>query len=208
MAEDAGIDTGRIDGYWGPQTDYAYESLLHLQDYGVLPDDWRDESGTTRNPKNWPNQKYKDLVKFYGKPGPKHLVVVDLPYPHRLAWDLNTVVRRTRCHKKVADSYIRVLNDVISVYGMDRIRKLRLDHYGGGYNYRSMRGGNSWSTHAWGVAIDYDPANNKLKWGRDRASFARSEYDDWWACWEKEGWISLGRVKNYDWMHVQAAMPN
>lgn len=59
-------------------------------------------------------------------------------------------------------------------------------------------------THAWGLAIDWDPAHNKLKWGRDRARLARPEYDTWWRLWEEEGWVSLGRTRNFDWMHVQA----
>lgn len=24
-------------------------------------------------------------------------------------------------------------------------------------------------------------------------------------CWETGGWVSLGRTRNYDWIHVQAA---
>ena len=83
--------------------------------------------------------------------------------------------------------------------------KLRLDRWGGCLNVRKMRGGSSWSMHAWGIAIDFDPDRNQLKWGRDRAVFARPDYDAWWRCWEDEGWTSLGRTKNYDWMHVQAA---
>jgi hypothetical protein len=47
--------------------------------------------------------------------------------------------------------------------------------------------------------------HNKLQWGRDRAAFASAEYDAWWRTWEAEGWVSLGRTRNYDWMHVQAA---
>lgn len=29
-----------------------------------------------------------------------------------------------------------------------------------------------------------------------------------WKCWEEEGWVSLGRQRNYDRMHVQAAKLN
>jgi hypothetical protein len=68
-----------------------------------------------------------------------------------------------------------------------------------------MRGGSAWSTHAWGIAIDWNPSSNKLKWGREQATLARPEYDAWWDIWEEEGWLSLGRARNYDWMHVQAA---
>jgi len=55
------------------------------------------------------------------------------------------------------------------------------------------------------VALDWDPAHNQLNWGRGRASLAASSYDFWWQAWEEEGWVSLGRSRNYDWMHVQAA---
>lgn len=57
----------------------------------------------------------------------------------------------------------------------------------------------------WAVPGLRDPERNRLKWGRDRASLARPEYDPWWRCWEEEDWVSLGRARNFDWMHVQAA---
>jgi hypothetical protein len=52
--------------------------------------------------------------------------------------------------------------------------------------------------------LDFDPSRNKLKWGRDKANLARPEYDAWWEAWETEGWLSLGRERNFDWMHIQA----
>ncbi|MCB1809828.1 MAG: M15 family peptidase, partial [Candidatus Competibacteraceae bacterium] len=68
-----------------------------------------------------------------------------------------------------------------------------------------MRGGSNWSAHSWGIALDWDPEHNQLKWMHDQASLASSDYDDWWRFWEEEGWVSLGRSRNFDWMHVQAA---
>ena len=62
-----------------------------------------------------------------------------------------------------------------------------------------------YSMRSWGIAIDDDPARNRLKWKRDRANFAKPDYDAWWRFREEEGWVSLGRSRNYDWMHVQAA---
>jgi hypothetical protein len=108
---------------------------------------------------------------------------------------------------KVSESLERILHRVREEYGDEEIRRLRLNLYGGSYNVRRKRGGTSWSTHAWGIAMDWDPGNNKLKWGRDRATLAKPEYDTWWRIWEDEGWVSLGRESNYDWMHVQAARP-
>jgi hypothetical protein len=55
------------------------------------------------------------------------------------------------------------------------------------------------------MAIDHDPDNNQLNWSRNRATFARPEYEQWWQIWEEEGWVSLGRQRNFDWMHVQAS---
>ena len=131
--------------------------------------------------------------------------MIDLPYPLRLSWDLRTVVRRTRCNATVKDSLGRVLSAVLAHYGLDTVRALRLDVFGGGYALRDKRGGSTMSTHGWGIAFDFDPDRNQLKWDKTRATFARPEYDAWWQCWETEGWVSLGRTRNYDLMHVQAA---
>jgi len=46
---------------------------------------------------------------------------------------------------------------------------------------------------------------NQLKWDHTRASFARPEYEKWFHLWEEEGALSLGRARDYDWMHVQFA---
>jgi hypothetical protein len=67
-----------------------------------------------------------------------------------------------------------------------------------------MRGGNAWSMHSWGIAFDFDPDRNQLKWGRDKAAFGRPEYGKWFELWE-EGAISLGRARNFDWMQTQFA---
>lgn len=203
LADDAGIDAGPIDGLWGPQTDYAFGALQHVDEYDTPPPDWRNGTEVP-NPNGWPMERESALVAFYGDPGTNQ-TMIDLPYPHRLSWDKRQVVTRTQCHERVADSVVRVLDNVHEHYGMDRTRDLRLDLFGGCFNKRRKRGGSEWSTHAWGIALDYDPERNRLRWGRDQAAFARPEYDAWWSFWEDEGWISLGRAKNFDWMHVQAA---
>lgn len=206
VASDNGIDAGIVDGFWGPQTAYAFDALLFMDEHGSLPPYWRDEVPLDINPNNWPTQDEASLISRFGQPGDEsNLVAVNVPYTHRLAWDLNSTVKRIRCHKLVADSLLRVLQNVKAQYGEDQIKGLRLDRYGGCFNPRKMRGGSSWSTHAWGIALDYHPDQNQLKWGRDKAVFAGPEYDSWWRCWEEEGWLSLGRTVNYDWMHVQAA---
>ena len=202
VAKRNGIDPGILDGYWGPVTEHAYTSLLHHLKYDVMPRPWRDIPPSTDNPNGWPAEK--DVRAFYGNVGTNQ-TVIELPYTHRLSWDLRKKVTRMGCHKKVADSLQRVLTKVHAHYGEDGIRELRLDHWGGTFNKRKKRGGTSWSMHSWGIALDYDPSNNALHWGRDKATFALPDYDKWWQFWEEEGWLSLGRAKNFDWMHVQAA---
>ncbi|MDU0459372.1 MAG: M15 family metallopeptidase [Geobacteraceae bacterium] len=204
LCKELQIEVGDIDGYWGPQTDYAFETMVHILEYGQAPRPWRDETPLDINPHDWPLQDETELTKFYGKVGTNQ-VSLSLPYPHRLAWELKTVISSYQCNARVHDSIERVLQRVFDHYGMERIKELRLDRWGGCLNVRKMRGGSNWSTHSWGIAIDYDPDNNQLKWGRDKAAFARQEYEAWWRFWEEEGWSSLGRTRNYDWMHVQAA---
>lgn len=197
------IDAGPVDGYWGPQTDFAYGVLASFLKTGIMPLPWRDEQPiSSLNPHNFPKEAF--LEEFYGEVG-KNQVRLQLPYPHRLSWEKRTIVRSLFCHEKVKDSLNTVLTNVLNHYGMEEIRRLHLDIWGGCLNVRKKRGGTSWSTHSWGIALDYDPDNNALRWGRDKATFAGPEYDKWWQFWEEEGWVSLGRTKNYDWMHVQAA---
>ena len=199
------IDTGDLDGLWGPRTAHAFDVLKEFLETGVMPVNWRDVEPLNVNPHNWPDETEADLISFYGEPGEQNLIVFDSPYPMKASWDKRIIIRRIRCHQKVKESLEMVLGKVLNHYGMDKIKELHLDIYGGSYVYRKKRGGSSWSTHAWGIALDFDPDNNQLKWGRDKALFARPEYDAWWRFWEEEGWSGLGRVKNYDWMHVQAA---
>lgn len=204
LANSKDIDAGKVDGYWGPQTDFAFEALTEKLTKGT-PTVWRPEDLPDANPNLWPPQKpQSELERFYGPVG-QNQAKIDLPYPHKLAWKKSTIVNRFSCHEKVHDSLMRVLARVLDHYGPEEIGRLGLDLWGGCLNVRQIRGGTRYSTHSWGIALDYDPANNRLKWGRNRANFARPEYDKWWQLWEEEGWVSLGRARNFDWMHVQAA---
>jgi hypothetical protein len=147
-----------------------------------------------------------DIVKKYGKPnetGEGYLTTILLPYPMRLAWDVDTKVSKMRCHKLAAEPFLNVFNDLLAEYGMAEIERLGIDLFGGCFNYRKMRGGTSWSTHAWAIAIDLDPARNKLKETAKTARFARPEYQKMIDIFYRHGFISLGIEKNYDWMHFQ-----
>jgi len=123
----------------------------------------------------------------------------------RLAWAKDQIVTRITLHAKVIESAGRAFEAIASAYGPVKRAELGLDLFGGSLNVRRMRGGSAWSMHAWGIAIDFDPERNQLNWGRGKARLAQPDADAFWAAWEREGWVSLGRARNFDWMHVQAA---
>lgn len=144
-------------------------------------------------------------IKKYGTPNVEgtYLTTVTVPFPLRIAWDVKTTTTKLRCHKLVADKFLAVFNELLEVYGYDKIKELGIDLYGGCFNFRKMRGGSEWSKHAFGIAIDLDPARNTLKETSRTARFARPEYKQMIDIFYKHGFISLGREKDYDWMHFE-----
>jgi hypothetical protein len=202
--KDEKVNPGKIDGYWGSQTDYAVNVIRERIQNNLQAPNFRDSEDLDQTRQHiWPRQTQSEVEAFFGPVG-KNLTRLQLPYTHRLAWDKTQRIDSLMCHAKVHDSLSGVLEKVLAHYGEGGIRDLRLDLYGGCYNKRKKKGGSTWSMHAWAVALDYDPENNRFSWGWEKASFARPEYDAWWKIWERAGWTSLGRARNFDWMHIQA----
>jgi hypothetical protein len=145
------------------------------------------------------------IISKYGKPTQQggYLTTIKLPYPMRLAWDKKTTINKMRCHKLVAEDFIAVFEDILKHYGLEKIKELGIDLFGGCFNFRAMRGGSDYSRHSWGIAIDLDPERNKLKETSNTARFARSEYKPMIDIFYKHGFVSLGIEKNYDWMHFE-----
>jgi hypothetical protein len=146
------------------------------------------------------------LIAKYGNPtedGEQYLVSIDLPYPMRLSWDVDKAVNKMRCHKLVAENFKNVFDDLMKYYGYTEIKRLGIDLFGGCFNFRKMRGGNDYSRHSWGVAIDLDPDRNQLHESKATARFARPEYKPMIDIFYKNGFKSLGVEKNYDWMHFE-----
>jgi hypothetical protein len=146
----------------------------------------------------------QQVTKKYGAAnitGAGYLVKIKLPYPMRIAWDLDSSVNSMMCHKLVADNFTAVFNELLSVYGYDKIKELGIDLFGGCFNYRKMRGGNALSMHSWGIAIDISPLANGLKTPFNKALFSKPEYAKMHEIFEKNGFINLGKTKGYDAMH-------
>jgi len=143
------------------------------------------------------------IIAKYGQPGSSNLIQLEIPYPMRIAWDVNTKVTKIQVHKLVAPKLKAVFDELLETYGLAKIQQLGIDLFGGCYNYRKQRGGSDWSRHAWGIAIDLDPARNQLKQTSKTAQFAKPEYKKMIEIFYKHGFVGLGPEKNYDFMHFE-----
>lgn len=216
-----GFPVGMIDGNIGPVTVKAisaFQRAKGLQETGTanpltvaalrasssaVPDaPSRDPVPPGVARAEWPRQK--DCMSFYGPVGTGQ-VQIDIPFDMVLAWDKSARLRKMTLHKRVAESATRVLQTIAGQYNEAERAALGINLFGGSLNVRKMRGGDSYSMHSWGIAIDFDPERNQLKWGAPQARLSHADATLFWRAWEAEGWLSLGRARNFDWMHVQAA---
>lgn len=175
------------DGFWGPKSISACKSYLK----SLMPD-----------PNPWPYQDQSSLRKFYGSPGDENnLVTFEFPFP---MYYEGKKVTKSRCHKKVKDSLLRVLTNIGKSYGTQREIMEEAEDYSGIYNYRLKRGGSTYSLHAWGAAIDLDADDNSFKDAWPIKADMPLEIMEFFA---KEGWTSAGAFWGYDAMHMQATNP-
>lgn len=162
---------------------------------------------------SWPLQK--DCEAFYGKSGSggepsrqwedENLTRVVCPWKLFLAWDVTQQVSNIRIHKLCAASLASVLGTIWAHAGcsQNKIEEMRMHLYGGAYAYRTMRGSNRLSMHAYGAAIDFDTENNPLgkKWDAAHGMMALDVVQ----IFEAEGWVFGGRWQRPDAQHFQAA---
>ena len=150
----------------------------------------------------------QQAIKKYGVPnitGAGYLEPMTLPFPMRLAWDKTKTINKISCHKDIKAKLYNALSEILHTYGLKKIQELGIDLYGGCFNYRKMRNGNSWSKHSWGLAIDLDPERNQLKTPYLKSNFSKQEYKKLHEIFEKHGFINLGKQKGYDAMHFEIA---
>lgn len=175
------------DGIIGPRTLRAICSALGL---AAVP--------------SWPTQSsVRKGGSIFGAPGCEDALESLIPaYP--LYYE-GKPVRSIRVHRLVAPHVKAALEEVLAHYGLQEIRRLGLDQYGGSYHYRPTHSGKSLSMHAWGIALDFAPRSNGYALKAPRATLSHPDCERWWQIWERHGAVSLGRQRNYDWMHLQFA---
>jgi len=204
MFKELGFYGAAIDGIAGPASQAAREKW---QDHITFVRPSPDPTGGVKSSMVWPRQS--ECLEFYGTPNRPDtgwdIVRVTLPYERKLAWDLDSKVTKAPIHAKCREAYLAVHEDILAHYGLDGIRELHIDHWGGTLAVRTMRNGSSWSMHAFGCAEDLDPARNGLRTPMAQAQFGKPVYAPMLDIWEKHGAISLGRARNFDPMHFQFA---
>jgi hypothetical protein len=181
----SGFYGGEIDGWWGEMSSNGCKKYLT----SLMP-----------TPYPWPNSNRVALEAFYGKPGDEsNLTTFNFPYP--IFYEGKKIVTG-RCHKKVKDSLLRVLDSIGRLYGNQRTIMEEAEDYNGIYNFRDKRGSSSLSLHSWGIAIDLDADDNSF---RDHWPMKADMPLEIMECFAKEGWVSAGAFWGYDAMHHQAA---
>ena len=143
-------------------------------------------------------------TSIFGKAGCENMLVsVPVPSNYPLKYG-NTPVKSIRIHKLVADRLAAALQDVINHYGED-IEKVApaICKYDGSYNFRKARNSSSQSVHSWGLAMDFDAANNTMKMTAPKARLSQDIYKPFFDIMEYHGFMSLGRRSGVDYMHLQ-----
>lgn len=116
-----------------------------------------------------------------------------LPYAYG-----DVLVKTIRGHKRIVDVVVAALMECLANgVAPDRIA------YGGMYSFRAKRSSPKLSTHAWGIAIDLDPARNPMgkPWDGGAAMMPAAAVK----AFEERGFVWGGRWDQPDCMHFQMA---
>lgn len=160
---------------------------------------------------NWPKQSECD--SFYGNPRGRNgqpsgrwesenLVPIAPPFQMFYA---GKPIKTFRFHKKCAAAVLAALQAINEAAKGDKklLTECGANIFGGSYNFRLKRNSNTLSMHAWGCAIDLDPARNGL--GDKTPYFAK--YPFVIKAFEDQGAVWGGRWagSSCDGMHFQFA---
>lgn len=177
------------DGFWGPKSTAACKRYL----LGLMP---------SNNP--WPSPDDASVTDFFGphgQPDGYTPPLADIEPPFQMFYDRKPV-KRIRCHEKCAASLSRVLAALKNLYPMASEReRTGISIYDGCYNPRPMRGGNRWSKHAWGIALDFDAGRNGNLTHWPTSANMPIEI---MAAFAREGWTAAGAFWSRDAMHFEA----
>ena len=169
---------------------------------------------------NFPKPDAESMTKFYGQPWKitSDSVILDPTYEAEYIarvqvpfdmWMGDIKITRMAVNKKCADSLRIILDKILKSTNAKERAEFQLDRYGGGFNFRPIRGVNGrltinkLSTHAYGAAIDLAPALNPLGAFYDPSK--KMMPHEIISIFKGEGWAWGGDFKSRpDCMHFQA----
>lgn len=128
----------------------------------------------------------------------KNLRRFRLPYPLRLSWNPDQLIRYVLAHRLVGDAMMDALDEIGQVHGGRYLEQNQLNRFGGVYNPRLKRGLGQLSTHTWAIAIDLNPEKAPL--GADPSGQPGFVVE----AFTKRGFMWGGEFKRPDGMHFQA----
>ena len=201
-----GHDAGFVDGWNGNNTTEALNAFLFRVTNGTDEVIDRPPQPNFTPPGNTPRQR--DVDQVYGTPGQQieqRLTMIRLPFKLRLDWNLRAKTNKIRVHRDCAPQLEAALIAVHQHYGASEMERLGIDRYGGAYNHRRMRGGSSWSMHAYGCAIDFYAEPNGLRTACPQALFCGAAYQPFLDIMEAHEWLPAIRLWGKDAMHFQRA---
>ncbi len=147
----------------------------------------------------------KDHVRADGTMSPawEAAWITRIGIPRPLPYLDGQEVTRIAVHRKAAPC---LLNALVEINRMDLWSFLA--PYGGGYNFRRVRGASVLSMHALGLALDFDPDGNPYKGDPNESRFGKSgEGRAVVRLFELYGWYWGGRFHvNPDAQHFQFAV--
>ena len=204
-----------VDGIFGAMTDYAIGEL----------------AGTAKSSSSKPSGSYTDLKAqveatpiILPSPLPRRATfdtkVATLGHPTKINQSQGKFLKRikfthydmfyagsktssTLVHVKAVDNFYAAFEGVAKAYDKASIAELKLNDYGGCYNYRKIRGGSAFSSHSYGTAIDLNAGDNRMRSDHTKARFASMEYLDFFKAFYAAGFQSLGIKSDFDWMHLE-----
>lgn len=161
---------------------------------------------------NWPLDRNSEKTAFYGDPFRSgferdNIVKITPPWQMRYTDDNGRVtpVRQVAVHKRCSVSLQTVFNKLWDHYGRDQhnVEAAGLADFAGSYVRRNVRGSSSAiSCHAFGAAIDLNPAQNQMNYDGNRGAMPDAVVQ----IFKSEGWYWGGDFKSRkDPMHFQAA---
>ena len=185
----------------GPENNLSFKELIDINpttDKITTKDAKKIEANKNRLK---PSTSQASIIAKYGEIGDtSQITTLTFPYPMYYGTSL---VKTTSVHKLVKNDLDNIFKEILSTFGLKRIKELKLDQFSGLYNIRDKRGGSSPSIHSWAIAIDLYDAGNGFKVRTGDAVFSKPEYKTFIDIWYKHNFKSFGRELDYDWMHFQ-----